>query len=72
MASHTWRPRSAKATDIDIIASYVEGQGWSLTVVRSTEGEPMTGRSRMSYRGLSDSELVDVVDIELAQGLQLI
>lgn len=71
MASPTYRPGSAKATALAVEATYDPRIGWSLTFVRYAESEPLGRRTMMAYTGLSDSELVDVIDVELASALQV-
>lgn len=72
MASTIYRPGHAKASEITIRASHDEAQGWSLTVVRSAETSHGVVTQRMRYSGLGDSELIDVVDVELSQALGVI
>lgn len=72
MGSHTWRPRSAKATAITFHADFNEHSGWSVSFTKYAPGDAGMVRSRMVYDGLSDAELVDVMDVELSQALQLI
>lgn len=71
MGSHTWRPRSAKATAFNVVATYEEGVGWEMLFVKSTVDGQSVVRGRMVYRGLSDSELMDVIDIEVDGALHL-
>lgn len=72
MGSTVYRPGHAKAHAITAHADYTEGIGWSLVVVRASESGHGVVTQRMAYRGLDDSTLIDVVDVELSQALGII
>lgn len=72
MRASNYTVGATPAEAISLVATYEEGIGWSLVFrsVRPTEGRHVT--TRMQYKGLTSGELVDVVDVELAQALRLI
>jgi hypothetical protein len=72
MGSTIYRPGHAKADSITVQADH-DGDSWVLTVIRRAPTEHLGHVSqRMRYTGLSDSEMVDVIDVELHQALGLI
>lgn len=53
-------------TGVAISATKDDGAGWTLHVHRAfTSDDGRTSSYRMRYKGLSSSELVDVIDCEL-------
>lgn len=65
-------PGSTEAVGLAITATWEPGRGWLLDFHTARPSERGIVSTRMRYNGLSATELVDVIDIELAQALRLI
>lgn len=57
---------NAVPTGIAITAVFEHAVGWSLTVSTARQGSSSPIVNRMRYSGLTTSELIDVVDVELS------
>lgn len=72
MGSTIYRPGHAKADSLNVVAT-CDDTGWKLLVVRRAPTEHLGHvTQRMTYSGLSDNELIDVIDVELSQALGII
>lgn len=72
MGEMQYVPGSTEAVALAIEATWEPGQGWRMAISTAHPSEHGIRTKRMSYRGLTSTELNDVIDVELAQALGVI